>query len=203
MGGDDATSDDEAGTGTDGGAVVGPPLEGRDGCTDAPLVDDGRWRVDLRGYSTAGTVACGSLSADGYFRYRVKRRGDVKVRVQGERFRPVLSVIAGGCPGGSQLACSLQTSALTDDPNAAIVEVADLRAGTELLLAVGIETDVADTLAEGPLEVELVTSSSPVWVAGERCGELGRCASGGRRANPRCPGRAMWLGPSGGWRRGL
>jgi hypothetical protein len=176
-----STENGDESSGTDGGAVVGPPIEGSDGCSDAPLVDDGRWRVDLRGYSTGGTVACGALAGDGFFRYRVKARSDVTVRVRGERFQPIVAVVAGGCPGGSLLACSVEDGrADPEDPNVMIVELPDLRAGSELSFMVGIGAEVLEGLGEGELETEVIVSSSPVWVAGQGCGALGRCASGAR-----------------------
>jgi hypothetical protein len=118
-------------------------------------------------------LICGSLAADGFFRYRVKIRSDVTLSVRGERFLPVLGVVSGRCPGGSALACSLEDGVLDDDdPRRVRVKVEDLRAGTELSLVVAIESDVLQSLDPGPLDAELVVSSTPVWGAGERCGSI-------------------------------
>lgn len=135
--------------------------------------------ADPRGIASS----CGLTGPELFVRVRVDTRADLRLRARGREFTPQLAVLPPGCIAGEldeerPLACANDGLPIT---------LSDLRAGTELLVVVGVRADdaaLASDLSEDglvdALDVELEIEQRAVLAEGERCEPLSptRCETG-------------------------
>ena len=171
--GPDALPDD--GTGTTGDLE---PPQSSDLCGDAPSVGPGTVFGSLRGRTMAGGGACGNGGPDAFHLLEVAQRSDVRIEVAGRGFEAVAGVLPSACVFDWQtlgLLCARGVEGW----------VADVPAGSELYIAVGIDPDdpaLQSTTEPGgfdPLDYTLEVELRAVVEAGRSCdGDEVRCASG-------------------------
>jgi hypothetical protein len=169
----------EEGSETEGGTDTGglEAAEADDLCDVAPTLSTGRWPGTLRGAASNLGGACGMGGPDAFVRIAVAHPADIRVQARGVGFEPRVGLLPGGCVEGPELACAQTLPATVDD----------LPAGSEVVVAVGIDPDdpalSSPTPGEGepdPLAFEIDVLVRRILAVGDYCkpDSVGRCATG-------------------------
>ena len=177
--GDEGEEGEESGTGTEDDTGGYEEVFGEDVCSAAPVVSTGRWRGNLRDAAEDLGGACEQGGPDVFFRVELSTPADLTVHARGVGFTPRVGVLPTSCVAGREIACTegLPTT------------LTDLPAGTELLVAVGIDPEspaldepepAPDSGSGDPLAFELELSVRRILQPGALCqpSPLGRCATG-------------------------
>lgn len=161
--------------GEEGGPSPGPFAEA---CEDAPVLEPGRVRGNLRGRSEQFGGACGLGGPELFFAVELPQRADVIIDVVGADFAPRLEWTNADCLVEPTFACSFASTFVAYD----------VAAGSKLRFSVGIDPDAPalavpfDPTRPDPLDFDLSLGLRAVLQAGQPCAdpqgqasELGRC----------------------------
>jgi hypothetical protein len=141
-------------------------------CEDAPFMRTGTSQSTLAFIEGVGDGSCGQGGPVVYAALRPEIRADVIIESSGAEYEPRVALLDAVCePEAEPLACAKGVPLV----------LADIAAGTELRLAVGIDSDdpaLADEAPVAALAFRVDYVLRPVWAAGELCTGLGRCEAG-------------------------
>lgn len=149
-------------------------------CADAPAIGQGSFAGSLRERTPDPVIGgvCGGGGPDVFLRVQVPLRADLRVEARGNGYTPRVSLAPLGCLSAPMLTCGAD----------GVVELTDLKEGTIVNLAVGLDAASFAALAKqpvaddgtDPLGFVVDVGMTRVLARGEACrpAARGRCGAG-------------------------